>query len=179
MSAGEPRRVAAVTRLMLQLRLTAVLLALALAASAARAGGIPLRTLDGKDTTLADQVEAGRWTLMMMWTTYCGICRKQYPIVSEFHDRHHGKDASVIGIALDGYDALEAVRAYVAKKPFSFPTVIGDADVVGAAFEHATEQAFTGTPTYLLFDPERKLVATKSGEVTLAVLESAIARARE
>lgn len=179
MTPREPTRVAAVTWVMLRVRLIAVLLTLALAAAETSAAGIPLKMLDGKDTTLSEQVEAGHWTLMMIWTTYCGICRKQYPIVSEFHDRHDGKDATVIGIALDGYDALETVRTYVAKKPFSYPTVVGEADTVGAAFEQATGAAFTGTPTYLLFDPARRLVASKSGEVTLAVLENFIARPRE
>ncbi len=178
MKPREPRRLATVTGPMRRARFFAALLALALATTASFAAGIPLKTLDGKDTTLADQVEAGRWTLMMVWTTYCGVCRRQYPIISEFHDRHHGKDASVVGIALDGYDALDTVRAYVAKKPFSYPTVVGEAEVIGAAFERATGEPFTGTPTYLLFDPERKLVATSSGEVTLSALETHIAKKR-
>lgn len=144
----------------------------------ARADGVPLRTLDGRDTTLAAQVDAGRWTLVMMWTTYCGVCRRQYPVVSAFHDRHHDRDARVVGIALDGYEALDDVRAYVAKKPFTFPTVVGEADTIGAAFTQATGDPFTGTPTYLLFNPARQLVAAKSGDVTLDALERSISQER-
>jgi len=169
----ERSRAAPVRRFMSSKRVRSFLIGacLALLGSAAAAAGVPLKTLEGTDTTLAEQVQGGRWTLVMMWTTYCGICRRQYPVISEFHDRHHGGDATVIGIALDGYAALDEVRAYVAKKPFSYPTVVGEPEVLGATFEKATGERFTGTPTYLLFNPARQLIATSSGEVELAILE--------
>ena len=152
---------------------TALLL---LGVSSVHAAGVRLRALDGRDTTLADQVGGGRWTLVMLWTTYCGVCRRQYPIMSAFHDAHQGRDAGVVGIALDGYEEIDTVRAYLASKPFSFPSVIGEADIVSRAFEAATGEAFTGTPSYLLFNPERQLVAARSGELSLDALEQFMAR---
>ena len=41
--------------------------------TAVQAAGVRLRTLDGVDTTLADVVPAERWTLVMIYTTYCGV----------------------------------------------------------------------------------------------------------
>jgi len=139
--------------------------------SGVSAAGVRLRALDGRDTTLAAQVADDRWTLVMLWTTYCGVCRSQYPIISAFHDAHRGHDASVVGIALDGYDNIDAVRAYVARKPFSFPSVVGEVEIVSGAFEAATGEAFTGTPSYLLFNPARQLVAARSGTLTREALE--------
>ncbi len=144
--------------------------------TASQAAGIRLRTLDGADTTLAEQVPAGRWTLAMLYTTYCGVCRGEYPVISAFHDAHEARDASVIGIALDGYAAIDTVRSYVAKKPFTFPSVVGEPAVVGAAFEAATGEAFTGTPSYLLFNPARQLVAAHSGTLARQALEDFLAR---
>ncbi len=173
MTRGERLPVVQVRTRMFATRLKFCLLGacLALVSTAAGAAGVPLRTLAGADTTLAEQVESGRWTLVMLWTTYCGICRRQYPVISEFYDRHRDGGATVIGIALDGYAALDEVRAYVAKKPFSYPTVVGEPESLGAMFEKATGEPFTGTPTYLLFNPARQLIATSSGEVELAILE--------
>lgn len=156
-------------------RLLAATLMLAIS-TLSQAAGIRLRTLDGADTTLAEQVPAGRWTLAMLYTTYCGVCRGEYPVISAFHDAHAARDASVIGIALDGYAAIDTVRRYVAKKPFTFPSVVGEPEVVGAAFEAATEEAFTGTPSYLLFNPARQLVAAHSGTLTRQALEDFLAR---
>lgn len=149
---------------------------LLVASTVAGAAGIRLRELDGTDTTLAAHVTEGRWTLAMIYTTYCGVCRGEYPVISAFHDAHRDRDASVIGIAIDGYDEMDAVRRYVAKKPFSFPSVVGEPDIIGSAFEAATGEAFTGTPSYLLFDPARRLVAARSGTLTREALEAFMAR---
>ncbi len=138
----------------------------------APARGLALKTLDGAATSLAEQIPVGRWTLVMVWTTYCGVCRRQYPEISAFHDAHRARDAAVLGIALDGYDALPAVRAYVAAGHFTFPSLIAEPAAMQTAFEAATGQPFTGTPTYLLFNPARELVAERSGEITRAVLEA-------
>lgn len=155
--------------------LIATILLLAIS-TASQAAGIRLRTIDGAETTLAEQVPAGRWTLAMIYTTYCGVCRDEYPVISAFHDAHKAKDASVIGIALDGYDEIATVRRYVARKPFTFPSVVGEPDVVGPAFEAATDETFTGTPSYLLFNPARQLVAARSGTLTRQALEDFLAR---
>lgn len=154
----------------------ALALTLAFVTLGAGADSVQVKTLAGADTTLAEHIHGGQWTLVMMWTTYCGVCRRQYPEISTFHDRHRDRDATVLGVSLDGYDALEDVRAYVARKPFTFPTVVGEPDVLGAVFERATDDPFTGTPTYLLFNPQRVLVAAVAGEVSLEALENYIAQ---
>ena len=138
----------------------------------ALAGGVTVYDLDGKAGAFADHIKPGRWTVVMMWTTYCGVCRKQYPLVSAFHEAHRGKDGEVLGVSLDGPGALPEVRAYVAKAPFSFPTVVAEPETMARMFEHATEEPFTGTPTYLVFNPERQLVALKSGEVGSETLDN-------
>lgn len=148
-----------------------VCLVLLAAALPAAARGLALTTLEGEETTLADHIPSGQWTLVMVWTTYCGICRTQYPEISAFHDAHRGRDAAVLGVALDGHAALAAVREYVAAGHFTFPTLVAEPDAMRVAFEGATGRTFTGTPTYLLFNPARELVAERSGVVSREALE--------
>ena len=152
-------------------RLPDVLALWLLWAASVLAGGVPVTDLDGKSGAFADHVPAGRWTVVMMWTTYCGVCRQQYPLVSAFHDAHQQKDGAVLGVSLDGPAALDDVRAYVARKPFSFPTVVADPDVMSRMFEQATGESFTGTPTYMVFNPARQLVAIKSGTISENTLD--------
>ncbi len=142
----------------------------------AHAAGIEVKTLDGKLSTLADQVKPDRFTLVMMWTTYCHICKQEYPEVSAFHDAHVGKDAEVVGISIDGYAEIEKVKTFVAEKHFSFPTVLAEPERMAKSFEAATGDKFTGTPTYLMFNPKRQLVAARSGDLTRDVLENFITK---
>jgi len=136
------------------------------------AAGLELRTLDGAHSSLAEQVKADRFTLVMVWTTYCQFCKQDYPEVSAFHDAHVGRDAEVIGIALDGYAEIDRVRDFVARKPFTFPTMVAEPEHMAEAFQKVTGESFTGTPTYLMFNPRRELVAARSGDLTLEVLEN-------
>src|SRR5690606_18607116 len=100
----------------------------------------------------------------------------QYPIVSAFHDRHRAHRAGVLGIALDGPSAAAAVAAHRARYEHSFPSVLATADALADGFTRATGEAFTGTPTYLLFDAAGSLTGYLSGPVSADALERALAR---
>ena len=141
----------------------------------ARASDFEVRTLAGETVPLSHYFEPGKWTMVMMWTTYCGTCRAQYPVVSEFHDRHKDKGAKVVGLSLDGWGEAEKVRNYVANGKMSFDSAIADVDRLLTAYLAITEEAFTGTPTYLLFDPSGDLVAHVPGTITVSDVEAFIA----
>ncbi len=141
----------------------------------ARASDIEVRTLDGESTPLSAYFEPGKWTMFMMWTTYCGICRAQYPIVSAFHDKHKDIDAKVVGISLDGFAEVDKVRRYVADKPMTFVSTIAEVEAISKAYKAITREAFSGTPTYLLFDAHGALIAHVPGELTMADVEQFIA----
>lgn len=162
---------------MRSIRLFVLSLALALASTHAlgRASDIEVRTLDGHNTPLSAYFEPGKWTMFMMWTTYCGICRAQYPTVSAFHDKHKDSDAKVVGISLDGYAEVDKVRRYIASKPMSFDNTVTEVEAITPAYEKITEDKFTGTPTYLLFDPSGALIAHVPGELTMEDVEQFMA----
>ena len=148
------------------------LILLSLCAGLAAAGGIEVKTLTGETSSLAAQIKPNHFTVVMMWTTYCPVCKKEYPEVSAFHEAHAGKDAEVLGISLDGYANTAKVKEFIGGKPFTFPSVIAEPDRMAKSFEAATGDKFTGTPTYLVFDPKRQLVAARSGDLTRDVLEN-------
>lgn len=158
------------------IRLFAVLVVLACFSdhSYARASDLAVRTLDGETVPLSSYFEPGKWTMVMMWTTYCGTCSSQYPSVSEFHDKHKNSDAKVIGMSLDGFAAVEKVRSYVQSKPMTFESSIVEVDAIQAAYKALTEEAFTGTPTYLMFNPRGDLVAHVPGTLDMAAVEQFI-----
>ncbi len=157
-------------------RLLAVLIVLAGTGSdaAARASDLQVQTLTGETVPLSTFFEPGKWTMVMMWTTYCGICRSQYPTVSAFHNKHKDTDAKVIGISLDGYPQSGKVQAYIASSAMAFDSVISEVDAIAPAYQAITEERFTGTPTYLMFDPQGALVAHVPGTLTMEDVEEFI-----
>ena len=120
---------------------------------------------------LSEFFEPGKWTLVMMWTTYCGVCKQQFPIISAFHDQHRDTDVKVVGIALDGYPHVDKIRAYVADNQLSFDSLMGELSEISPGVEEATGERFSGTPTYLLFDTQGQVSALKVGPVQIDEIE--------
>jgi len=133
-----------------------------------------VRTLDGKFTTLSQHFEKGKWTLVMLWTTNCGICRREYPVISEFHDRHKDIDAKVIGVSLDGYSKLDLITQHIDEMPMSFNNLIGELAVVAFNYQSSTKEPLQGTPTYMMFNPQGHLVGHNPGPVKVEALEKFI-----
>ena len=140
------------------------------------ANWLEVRTIDGKFTTLSQHFEEGKWTLVMLWTMNCGVCISEYPIMSEFHDKHKDVDAKVIGVSLDGYAQLDTITSHINKMPMTFDNLIGELTVVAFNYEASTEESLLGTPTYMMFNPQGQLVGHNPGPVKLEALESIIQR---
>ncbi|MEM7401232.1 MAG: TlpA disulfide reductase family protein [Pseudomonadota bacterium] len=135
-----------------------------------------VRTLEGKFTTLSQHFEEDKWTLVMLWTTDCGICQREYPMISEFHDKHKDKNAKVIGVSLDGYSKLEKITKHIDEMPMTFDNLIGEITVVAFNYQNATEEPLRGTPTFLMFNPNGQLVGHNPGPVKPEALEQFINR---
>lgn len=138
------------------------------------ANWLEVRTIDGKFTTLSQHFEEGKWTLVMLWTTNCGVCIREYPIMSKFHDNHKDIDAKVIGVSLDGYSQLDSITNHIDEMPMSFDNLIGELTVVAFNYEAFTEESLLGTPTYMMFNPQGQLVGHNPGPVKLETLENFI-----
>ena len=135
-----------------------------------------VRTLEGKFATLSQHFEEGKWTLVMLWTSDCGICKREYPIMSEFHDKHKDTDAKVIGVSLDGYSQLEQIMRHINEMPITFDNLVGELMVVSFNYEASTEEPLRGTPTYMMFNPQGQLVGHNQGPVKIESLEKFIQR---
>lgn len=140
------------------------------------ANWIEVQTLEGKFTTLSQQFEEGKWTLVMLWTSNCIICVREYPLMSEFHDKHKDIDAKVIGVSLDGYSQLEKIVDHIDEMPMTFDNFVGDITTIAYNYETSTEEPLQGTPTYMMFNPKGQFVGHNPGPVQIDALEKFIDR---
>lgn len=145
------------------------------AAQSANAG-MEMRQLDGELVDLDDYTGKGKWLLVMIWSTTCHICEQQKPSMSEFHSKHKDNLAEVVGIAIDGMENIDAVRANVKSQVTSFPSFVGELVIVASHYLGMTQESLRGTPTYLLFNPDGKLVGNNPGPMRIEALEQFIGR---
>lgn len=160
------------------LRTTLAFAILSLGASLVHASDVTgvFKSMDGQDTRMSEYVGKGKWTLVMLWATDCHICSQEAPTISAFHDAHKDRDATVLGLSMDGYEKKAAVQQFVDRHSTTFPNLIGEMTEVALAYESQTQLRLRGTPTFLLYNPDGKLVGQNVGPMRIAALESFIER---
>lgn len=121
-----------------------------------------LKGFDGKDRNVNEFIGHGKWTIMAIWSADCPICRRDIYHMTFFHDEHRNKDATVLGLSVDGFANRDKAQGFVSDQSLNFPNLIGSAD---DAAQLGTGM-FIGTPTYYFFSPEGKFLTQRIGPVT-------------
>lgn len=84
------------------------------------APALTVARLGGGTMTLPDEFQ-GRPLLVNLWASWCGPCIEEMPELERFAQSQGAGGTQVVGIALD--DA-EAVRAFLAKVPVTYPIAL-------------------------------------------------------
>lgn len=136
----------------------------------ASAPDVRLMGLDGKTHHLGEYIGQGKWVVLNVWGTRCPPCVEEMPELQAFHDRRSGKDAMVVGVAIDfpsyGYADKQEVAKFVDDYFIDFPILLGDASVV-PGFGGGP---LRGTPTSFVYTPKGELVAVQLGAVTESMI---------
>ena len=156
-------------------RTLAAVLALSFAGDGT-ARAFELRTMEAAPTMLEAYVGGGLWSLVQLWTTDCVPCEQQKPMLEQFHVAHSDRDARVLGVALDGPEAIDAIEVIVARHEASYETLVALDDRFDRQFEELTGTEFRATPTYLLFTPDGAFAGAHVGLLSRGALEKIVAR---
>lgn len=139
----------------------------------ADAPSIPLHDLDGRERNVNEFIGHAKWTIVVAWAHDCSICDREIGEMAALHSAHHGQDATVLGISLDGAGRLKEARAFVKRHALPFVNLITEpSQEVMMKFGAGR---FIGTPTYYVFDPKGEIVGQNIGPLTRAEVEEFIA----
>ncbi len=94
-----------------------------------RAPNFRLSTLAGGETTLADEVAAGRPVVLNFFATWCASCREEMPIL----DAAHGRIATVLGIDLR--EGPDRVRGLLGETGARYPILLDRDGTVTRAYD--------------------------------------------
>jgi thiol-disulfide isomerase/thioredoxin len=70
------------------------------------------------EAALAD---IGGPAVVNFWGSWCGPCRKEIPVIEEFH-HDYGDQVAVVGVAIDTYP--EAAADFAAEKDVTYPSLL-------------------------------------------------------
>jgi hypothetical protein len=131
---------------------------------------VPLKGFDGKDHNVNEYVGHGKWTIVAVWSKDCPICRRDIYHMTFFYDEHHKKDATVLGLSIDGYANRAKAQGFIDDQSLNFPNLIGSPDDPS----RISGTLFIGTPTYYFFSPDGKFMTQRIGPVTQVQAEAII-----
>jgi cytochrome c biogenesis protein CcmG/thiol:disulfide interchange protein DsbE len=147
-------------------RLTALLLAIAVAAAAAcgpsrvergkPAPDFSGTTLDGSTFRLADL--RGTPVIVNFWGPSCIPCRDEFPLFKAKLAEHGADRLAIVGVLMD--DPPEPARTFVADLGATWPTVIDPGEAIVSAYQVAAR------PQSYFIDAEGILRSIQIGEVT-------------
>lgn len=131
-----------------------------------------LHDFEGSPSKLNDHIGNGKWSLVMFWAHDCGVCRAEFPTISDFHQNTENVD--VIGISIDGDENKDLAQSFLKSAQPSFKSYITNLSMVAVNYSVLTEEDFRGTPTFLLFSPDGELIGNNPGKLSISALEGFI-----
>ena len=84
------------------------------------------------------------------------------------------KNARVLGVSIDGLNGIEDAKDFIDEFGVKFPTIITNPVEMDIWMRQSIEEPLYGTPSFILFDPEGKLVAAQAGLLPTASIEKFI-----
>ncbi len=153
-----------------------LLMAAGFVAAAGSTNRVTAGLTDFKNTpkTIEDFTAKGKWLLVMFWASDCHICNREAHQYVDFHFTHSDKDATVLGVSIDGQARFKEAEKFIKKHSIDFPNLIGEPEVVTAIYSEYSNSRWVGTPSFLLFNPQGELQAAQAGAIPPEVIENFI-----
>ena len=121
--------------------------------------------------TIEQQLQQGRWELVMIWATYCRVCKEDFKKLATFIEENREIPLTLVGIVADGLEEQEKTNALVENNKLDYVHILTDFQHASGLYRSVTEKKLIGTPSYLLYDTQNKLAAFNPNAIDLDALE--------
>lgn len=130
----------------------------------------------GQPRTIESFAGKGKWLVVMIWASDCHVCNVEAESYAQFHLAHKDKDATLLGISIDGQEKKAEAEAFIKRHDLPFPNLIGEPQTAMLYYMMISGAQFVGTPTILLYGPDGTLLAAQGGAVPPEVIEAFMAK---
>jgi peroxiredoxin len=135
-----------------------------------------LSDMADKPTTFESVVGKGKWTVMELWASDCRMCRGSIHHTIDFEASN--PDVEVIGISLDDTSGKADAEKFIDEYGLTFTNLLSNPSEVDKYLYTTAKESFIGTPTFMVYNPQGKLLAVQAGAVTSEELSAFIQKQR-
>ncbi len=125
-------------------------------------------------SAVTDQLEEGRWELVMFWATYCPVCKTDFEKLSAFIEQNPDLPFTVVGVVVDGLEEHEKALHQINSRELNYAHVITDFERGSAFYTQASNSALIGVPSQLLYDKDNQLVGYSRNAIDIEALELSV-----
>jgi len=125
-----------------------------------------MTTLDGRPAHIDNYKDNKHWLIVQAWTSGCSICNQTAADLVK--SAYQFPNARLIGVSLD--DNATIAKQFIQRHHINFPTLLSNNNEFNDYLLNVAQEGLTGTPTFLIFNPQGKLVGMQAGSVEPAVL---------
>ena len=126
----------------------------------------------GKNDDIKNYIGKNKWTVLEVWASDCPSCRAHMPEMVKFDGKL--KNARLLSVSLDGQKGIDDAKAFIDEFGVKFPTILSNNIEMNIWMQQSLGEPLIGTPTFILFDQDGKLVAAQPGIVATSSLEKFI-----
>lgn len=135
-----------------------------------------LQSFDAQAQSLKKYTGNGKWLVVMLWASDCHVCNQEAQQYVNFHKKHANKDATLLGISLDGAAKQKEAEAFLQRHKLNFPNLIAEAGDIAQMYQELTGSPWIGTPSFMVYTPAGELLGAQAGAVPPTVIEGFIER---
>lgn len=135
---------------------------------------ILLNDSEGNQHSLNEFIGNGKWVVLNIWATACPYCREELHDLTEFHERHVNKSATVIGLTVDwpsfGFPDKDSLANFALEYFIDYPLFMVDQELASKVIGKTVNMI----PITFFYNPKGELVYRLNGVVTKNKLEQII-----
>jgi peroxiredoxin len=118
------------------------------------APGFSLKSLDGKEFSLASALERGP-AVLSFFKVSCPVCKFTFPFLERVFKQHGGGDVSFVAVSQDN---VGASRDFAQEFGVTFPVLIDE-----PGYPVSNVYSLTSVPTFFLINPDGKVQVASEG----------------
>ena len=123
------------------------------------------------DLVVLDQLQEGRWELVMFWATYCPICKRDFVKLAKFFEDNPDISITIVGVVADGTEQKEKALTQIEKRKLNYSHILTDFEQSKKFFQKQAESNLIGVPSYLLYNTENEMVGFNHHAIDVDALE--------
>jgi len=124
-----------------------------------------LENLNGVPSDLIE-IHKGNFLIINFWATWCAPCRKEMPLLNNYHLTKNENHPDVLGIAIDESDQ---VQSFVAELGIDFPILVGQSEAYNLM--ESLGNSILTLPYTILVNKDGMIVWSKNTEIKAEDLE--------